>query len=62
MRDEEDWRRHRDYIHYNPVRHGYVSSPADWPYSSFAGAVAKGWYELGWGASVPPEIGKMDCE
>lgn len=25
--DEEDWRRHLDYIHYNPVKHGYVSTP-----------------------------------
>ncbi len=22
--DEEDWQRHMDYIHYNPVKHGMV--------------------------------------
>jgi putative transposase len=27
LRDDEDWRRHMDYIHYNPVKHGYVKSP-----------------------------------
>ena len=24
-----------NYIHHNPVRHGFTSAPADWPYSSF---------------------------
>ena len=43
IRDEEDWRRHVDYIHFNPVKHGYVSKASDWPYSSFSKAVAKGW-------------------
>ncbi|WP_300672755.1 transposase [Desulfoluna sp.] len=47
IRDEEDWRRHVDYIHYNPVKHGYVSKPEDWEYSSFQQAVRKGWYESG---------------
>jgi putative transposase len=27
--DEDDWRRHMDYIHFNPVKHGYVSSPRE---------------------------------
>jgi putative transposase len=35
IRDEEDFRRHVDYIHFNPVKHGYVQKVADWPYSSF---------------------------
>ena len=36
IRDERDYERHADYIHYNPVKHGYVTKVADWPYSSFA--------------------------
>jgi len=51
IRDEEDWRRHIDYIHFNPVRHGHALSPAEWPYSSFHRAVAKGWYVADWGNS-----------
>ena len=47
IRNEEDWRRHIDYIHFNPVKHGYVSNPQDWPYSSFNQAIRKGWYEPG---------------
>ena len=35
IRDDEDLRRHVEYIHYNPVKHGYVAAPADWPHSSF---------------------------
>jgi len=47
IRDEHDWRQHVDYIHFNPVKHGYVSAPQDWLYSSFNQAVSKGWYEPG---------------
>ncbi|MFC1748568.1 transposase [Pseudomonadota bacterium] len=34
IRDERDYNNHVDYIHYNPVKHGYVAKPVDWPYSS----------------------------
>jgi putative transposase len=45
IRNEEDWRRHVDYIHFNPVKHGYVAKPQDWLYSSYNRAVRHGWYE-----------------
>jgi putative transposase len=35
IRDENDFARHVDYIHYNPVKHGHVERVADWPHSSF---------------------------
>jgi putative transposase len=35
IRDDSDFERHADYIHYNPVKHGLVSRVTDWPYSSF---------------------------
>jgi putative transposase len=56
IRDLNDWRRHVDYIHYNPVKHGLVSAAADWPYRSFAQRVADGWYPPGWGREEPAEI------
>ena len=62
IRDEEDWRRHVDYIHYNPVKHGLVSSPGEWAWSSFGNAVSKGWYEETWGANEPITIVGMDYE
>lgn len=34
IRDEVDYQRHIDYIHFNPVKHGYVTHPHDWPYST----------------------------
>jgi len=33
--DENDFARHMDYIHINPVKHGLVARVSDWPYSSF---------------------------
>ena len=62
IRDEEDWRRHMDYIHYNPVKHGLVASPGQWPYSSFGRYVKKGWYEPHWGSTEPESIKDMEYE
>jgi putative transposase len=49
LRDEDDLKRHLDYIHYNPVKHGYVRCPHLWPYSSFVHWVNRGEYDSGWG-------------
>lgn len=35
IRCQEDLRRHIDTIHFNPVKHGYVTHPDDWPYSTW---------------------------
>jgi len=34
IRNRVDMNRHIDYIHYNPVKHGLVTRPFDWRYSS----------------------------
>src|SRR2546423_15617184 len=52
IRDEQDYQRHLDYIHYNPVKHGYVQAAKDWPYSSFHRWVAQGVYPVDWAASA----------
>lgn len=62
LRDETDWRRHMDYIHYNPVKHGLVEQVQDWPYSSFNQCVAKGWYEQNWGKHIHEHLSQMDLE
>ena len=49
IRDENDFNRHLDYIHWNPVKHGYVSNVVDWPHSSFHKYVKMGWYPENWG-------------
>jgi putative transposase len=49
IRDERDFERHADYIHFNPVKHGHVERVADWPYSTFHRYVRRGLYALDWG-------------
>jgi putative transposase len=49
IRDERDFERHVDYIHFNPVRHGLVGRVCDWPYSSFHDYVRRGLLPNGWG-------------
>ena len=56
IRDEEDWRRHMDYIHHNPVKHGYCLSPSEWPYSSFQQLVKRGLYRPDWGVDFSPQV------
>jgi putative transposase len=48
IRDETDYARHVDYVHFNPVKHGHVQRVADWPYSSFRRWVAAGRYPPDW--------------
>ena len=62
IRDQRDWRRHMDYIHYNPVKHGLVEHPMDWPWSSLERCVMRGWYEATWGEAQPSGIVGMECE
>jgi putative transposase len=60
IRDEADWQRHVDYVHFNPVKHGYVNRPGEWPYSSFHRALAAGWYDSGWGEQLPMSLAGLD--
>lgn len=48
IRNSPDFIRHVEYIHYNPVKHGYVRSPKDWPYSSFKKYVREHKYKITW--------------
>ncbi len=56
IRDENDLNRHIDYIHYNPVKHGIVSSPKEWKYSSIHKFIEEGVYSEEWGARQRIEI------
>ena len=49
IRDENDLSRHIEYIHYNPVKHGHVSSAINWKYSSFMKYAQDGLYPRNWG-------------
>ncbi|EGL73803.1 hypothetical protein CSE899_04103, partial [Cronobacter sakazakii E899] len=48
IRDEEDLRRHMDYVYFNPVKHGWVREVCEWPFSSFHRDVARGLYPKTW--------------
>ncbi len=50
IRDDKDLESHMDYLHYNPVKHGYVKSVADWEFSTFHYCVEKGIYRVDWGS------------
>lgn len=53
IRDADDFRRHVEYIHYNPVRHGLVPRAADWPYSSIHRFIKRGEIPPDW--ACPPD-------
>jgi putative transposase len=59
IRDEQDYARHVDYIHYNPVKHGLVASAKDWPYSTFFRWVSRGVYTEDWASN---ELDDMERE
>lgn len=48
IRDDRDFERHVDYIHINPVKHGLVTTVADWPHSSFHRYVQRGLLPPDW--------------
>jgi putative transposase len=56
IRDERDFAAHLDYIHLNPVQHGFVTAPCDWPHSTFQQWMARGVYEPAWGSDAKPEL------
>lgn len=51
IRDEIDLNYHIDYIHYNPVKHGFVQNPEDWELSSFKKYQDNGYYPQDWAPS-----------
>jgi len=49
IQNETDYEHHVNYIHYNPVKHGYVKKPSDWQYSSIHRYIANNVLEDDWG-------------
>jgi putative transposase len=49
VRNDRDFERCVDYIHFNPVKHGLVSSPIAWPFSSLHRYVRAGVLPRDWG-------------
>ena len=62
IQNQDDFNRHCDYIHYNPVKHGYAKEPSEWPYSSFHHFVSHEIYPENWGVNVPNIIKRMNLD
>jgi putative transposase len=59
IRDDADFIRHVDYIHWNPVKHGHAKRAGDWPYSSLHRYVRNGLLPTNWlGVNADQYLGK----
>jgi putative transposase len=45
-----------DYVHFNPVKHGWVEKVIDWPYSSFHCCVERGIYFSDWASDAQNDM------
>ena len=57
IRDQDDFARHVDYIHINPLKHGLVERVSDWEASSFHRYVRLGVYPLDWAGDMSDDGG-----
>jgi putative transposase len=48
IRDDTDLERYVDYVHINPVKHGYVKRASEWPYSSIHRCIRRGELAADW--------------
>ena len=48
IRDDKDFEAHVNYVHINPVKHGYVSRAIDWPHSTIHRYVENGTLPKDW--------------
>jgi putative transposase len=60
VRDDDDRERCVEFIHYNLVKHGIVSAPRDWKYSSFHKYVEKGIIPVDWGDGASVSVQGAD--
>ena len=62
--DDQDFEDHLNYIHFNPVKHGFVPAASQWPWTSFHSYVKMGLYPPDWAeggnyaAVTGPEYGE----
>jgi putative transposase len=52
IRNDDDFARHVNYVHFNPVKHSLVSGVRDWPHSSFHRYVRQGLLPEDWAGDV----------
>jgi len=52
IRNEPDFTRHVDYIHFNPVKHALVQTPTAWPFSSLHRYIRQGLLPPDWASPI----------
>ena len=57
IRDDRDLRHHVNYIHFNPVKHGHVELPIDWPFSTIHQHISDRRLTANWGTTRSPDEG-----
>lgn len=65
IRDDRGYENYMDYLHYNPVKHGFVKHVKDWPHSTFHRYVHEGVYDGNWGEgikTIDDDIGEYQNE
>lgn len=60
IRDDRDYAKHVEYVHFNPVKHGLVKRPIDWPHSSIHAYVRRGIVTEDWGTDGTVEDLDLD--
>jgi putative transposase len=55
IRDDKDFEAHVNYVHINPVKHGYVARAIDWPHSSIHRYIENGTIPEDWACA--PDVG-----
>lgn len=60
IRDQDDFNRHVDYIHYNPIKHGLVKKFIDWQWSTFHRYVKLGIYDKDWGGENDDKFADLE--
>ena len=48
IRDDRDFEAHVNYVHINPVKHGYVKRAVDWPHSTLHRYISDGTLPADW--------------
>jgi REP-associated tyrosine transposase len=59
LRNDDDFARHSDYIHLNPIKHGLVERVRDWPFSSYHRMVRLGVYPKDWAGAAESSNGSF---
>jgi len=56
IRDDRDFEMHLHYIHFNPVKHEYVTDPREWKNSSYIEWEKRGLYPPAFGWDEPNDV------